>query len=90
METGTLHTGNELINRLISNTVWGQRSNYLSVPTDCPQRNERLGWMADTHVFAETGSFVADTRDFFRNWMRDVSDTQTETGAYPGVAPWAQ
>lgn len=90
METGTLHTGNELINRLISNTVWGQRSNYLSVPTDCPQRNERLGWMADTHVFAETGSFFADTRDFFRKWMRDVSDTQTETGAYPGVAPWAQ
>lgn len=90
METGTLHTGNELINRLISNTVWGQRSNCLSVPTDCPQRNERLGWMADTHVFAETGSFFADTRDFFRKWMRDVSDTQTETGAYPGVAPWAQ
>lgn len=90
METGTLTTGNELINRLISNTVWGQRSNYLSVPTDCPQRNERLGWTADTQVFAETGTFFADTRKFFHKWMRDMRDTQSPTGAFPGVAPIAQ
>lgn len=89
-ETGTLSTGNELINRLISNTVWGQRSNYLSVPTDCPQRNERLGWMADTQVFAETGTYFANTRDFFHKWMRDVRDTQSPKGAYPGVSPQAQ
>lgn len=90
METGSITTGNSLINRLISNTVWGQRSNYLSVPTDCPQRNERLGWTADTQVFSETGTFFADTRRFFHKWMRDMRDTQSPTGGFPGVAPFAQ
>lgn len=90
MEIGKITTGNDLVNKLISNTLWGQRSNYLSVPTDCPQRNERLGWMADTQVFTETGTFFANTDSFFRKWLRDVRDTQSETGAYPGVAPWAQ
>ena len=90
METGTITTGNDLVNKLISNTVWGQRSNYLSVPTDCPQRNERLGWTADTQVFSETGTYFANTRDFFHKWMRDMRDTQSPTGAFPGVAPQAQ
>ena len=90
MEIGTITTGNELINKLISNILWGQRSNYLSVPTDCPQRNERLGWTADTQVFAETGSFFANTSSFFHKWMRDMRDTQSATGGFPGVAPLAQ
>lgn len=90
LETGKITTGNELVNKLISNTVWGQLSNYLSVPTDCPQRNERLGWMADTQVFTETGAFFANTDSFFHKWMRDVRDSQSEKGAYPGVAPTAQ
>ena len=89
MEIGTIETGNELINQLISNTYWGQVSNYLSVPTDCPQRNERMGWTADTQVFAETGSFFADTRKFMHKWMRDMRDSQSEVGGYPGVAPVA-
>ena len=90
LETGTITTGDESINRLIMNTYWGQLSNYLSVPTDCPQRNERLGWTADTQVFSETGTFFADTRAFFHKWMRDMRDTQSATGAFPGVAPLAQ
>lgn len=90
METGKIITGNEMINRLISNTVWGMRSNYLSVPTDCPQRNERLGWTADTQVFAETGSFFANTSSFFHKWMRDLMDCQSEKGGFPGVAPFGQ
>ncbi len=90
METGTISTGNEDINRLISNTLWGQRSNYLSVTTDCPQRNERLGWTADTQVFTETGTFFANTDRFFHKWMQDMRDTQSPTGAFPGVAPLAQ
>ena len=90
LESGTITTGNELVNKLISNTWWGQLSNYLSVPTDCPQRNERLGWTADTQVFAETGSFFANTRTFLHKWMGDMRDSQTETGAYPAVAPDAQ
>lgn len=90
LETGSLTTGHELVNRLISNTVWGLRSNYLSVPTDCPQRNERLGWTADTQVFAETGTYFANTQNFFHKWLRDLRDTQKETGGYPGVAPFGQ
>lgn len=90
LETGTLTTGDESINRLISNTRWGMLSNYLSVPTDCPQRDERLGWCADTQVFAETGTFFADTRSFFHKWMRDMRDSQSRTGAFPSVAPFSQ
>lgn len=90
MEIGKIETGNELVNKLISNTIWGQRSNYLSVPTDCPQRNERLGWTADTQVFTETGSFFANTTSFFHKWMRDLIDSQGEKGGFPGVAPLSQ
>lgn len=90
LETGTIATGNELVNKLISNTRWGQLSNYLSVPTDCPQRNERLGWTADTQVFTETGTFFANTDRFFHKWMRDMRDTQSPLGGFPGVAPYAQ
>ena len=90
LQTGVLTTGNDLINKLISNTVWGMYSNYLSVPTDCPQRNERLGWTADTQVFAETGTYFADTRAFMQKWTRDMRDSQSELGGFPGVAPFGQ
>lgn len=89
-ETGHITTGDPMVNRLISNTIWSQRSNYLSVPTDCPQRDERLGWTADTQVFCETGSCFANTKAFFHKWLRDLRDTQNENGAYPGVAPFGQ
>ena len=90
METGRIETGVADVNKLISNVYWGQLSNYLSVPTDCPQRNERLGWTADTQVFAEAGSFNANTLRFFHKWMRDMRDTQHEKGGFPGVAPRGQ
>lgn len=90
METGHLTTGVADVNKLISNVLWGQYSNYLSVPTDCPQRNERLGWTADTQVFANAGAFNADTYGFLVKWMRDVRDTQHADGSYTGVAPEAQ
>lgn len=90
METGKIETGNADINKLIQNTVWSMRSNYLSVPTDCPQRDERLGWTADTQVFSETGTYFANTQPFFHKWTRDLRDTQSPLGGYPGVAPWAQ
>ena len=88
LETGSLKTGSELIDKLISNTLWGQRSNYLSVPTDCPQRNERLGWMADTQVFTETGTFFANTDAFFHKWTHDIRDSQSASGAFSGVSPF--
>ena len=87
LEAGKIVTGNESVNKILSNTYWGELSNYLSIPTDCPQRNERLGWTADAQVFAETGTFFADTKDFFHKWMRDMRDCQCEKGSYNCVAP---
>ncbi len=87
MERGKITTGNDLVNRFIENVRWGQYSNYLTVPTDCPQRDERQGWTADTQVFAKAGSYNADTYDFMRKFMRDMRDTQTPCGSYTGVAP---
>ena len=90
METGRLETGVADVNKFISNVYWGQLSNYLSVPTDCPQRNERLGWCADTQVFAEAGAYNADTSAFFHKWTRDLRDSRCAEGGYPSVAPFAQ
>ena len=90
MELGKIETGVDDVNKLISNVYWGQLSNYLSVPTDCPQRNERLGWMADTQVFTEAGAFNADTSSFFHKFTRDIRDMQDPRGGFPGVAPLAQ
>ena len=84
---GFVETSNALVNQLFSNITWGQRGNLLSVPTDCPQRDERLGWMADTQVFTCTGLYNAFMESFYRKWMQDVRDGQNSQGAYPGVAP---
>ncbi len=86
-DTGWINTSDSLINQLISNIRWGQYSNYLSVPTDCPQRNERLGWMADTQVFARAGMYLGFSKSFLEKYMQDVRDTQNGDGAYPGIAP---
>ncbi len=86
-DTGWIETSDKKINQLISNIRWGQYSNYLSVPTDCPQRNERLGWMADTQVFARAGAYLGFSKSFMEKYMQDVRDTQNSDGAYPGIAP---
>lgn len=86
-DRGSVETSHELVNQLFSNITWGQRGNLLSVPTDCPQRDERLGWMADTQVFSCTGLYNAYMESFYRKWMQDVRDGQNAEGAYPGVAP---
>jgi len=88
-ETGTLVTGDADVNKLVSNVRWGLRSNYLSVPTDCPQRDERMGWTADTQVFTETACYFADVRAFFNKWLADLRDCQRPDGGYPSVAPTA-
>lgn len=90
MEIGKLEVGDKDLNRFIQNVYWGQLSNYLSVPTDCPQRNERLGWSADTQVFCEAGTFNADTHNFFHKFTRDLRDSRCSEGGYPSVAPFAQ
>lgn len=89
-EVGSLKTGVKDVNQLISNVKWGQYSNYLSVSTDCPQRNERLGWTADTQVFVEAATYNANVYAFFIKWMRDMRDSRDKYGTFPGVAPNAQ
>jgi alpha-L-rhamnosidase len=85
--TGTIETSSDLVNRMWSIGLWGQRGNFLSVPTDCPQRDERLGWMGDAGVFWRTGTYNFDIAAFSRKWMRDVADAQTPRGAFTNVSP---
>ena len=75
------------LNRLYQNIVWGQRGNFLSVPTDCPQRDERMGWMGDAQVFAPTAARNADVAAFFTKWMVDVDDGQSAHGDYCRCLP---
>ncbi len=85
--TGQFECSDEQINRLYSNIVWGQRDNFLSVPTDCPQRDERLGWLGDAQIFARTAAYNAQVAAFFTKWMVDVTDAQSPAGGFPDVAP---
>ncbi|MGQ8338226.1 family 78 glycoside hydrolase catalytic domain [Sunxiuqinia sp. A32] len=88
-EGSSFSTSNPDVNKLYSNVIWGQRSNFLSIPTDCPQRDERLGWTGDTQIFSRAAAYNADVAAFFHKWMRDMRDSQREDGAYPDVAPHA-
>ena len=85
--TGTFESSNPDLNRLYENIVWSQRGNFLSVPTDCPQRDERLGWMGDAQVFAPTAARNADVAAFFTKWMVDVDDGQSSNGDFADVSP---
>ena len=85
--TGRFACSNPLLNQLQSNIVWGQKGNFLDVPTDCPQRNERLGWTGDAQVFVRTACFNLDVRGFFHKWMQDVRDSQLPSGGIPPFAP---
>ena len=85
--TGHFDCSDSMVNQLQSNIAWGQRGNFVAVPTDCPQRDERLGWLADAQIFAPTASRNADVSAFFARWMRDVVDGQDAGGAFRDVAP---
>ncbi len=82
-----LETSSDLVNRMWSIGIWGQRGNFLSIPTDCPQRDERLGWMGDAGVFWRTGSYNFDIAAFSRKFIQDIVDAQTHTGAFTNVSP---
>ena len=86
-DTGTLETDNPRVNRLLANCRWGMYSNYLSVPTDCPQRDERVGWTADTQVFAPAAAYLADVYSFLSKWMGDMRDSQRADGCFSQIAP---
>jgi alpha-L-rhamnosidase len=85
--SSTFETSNELLNKLQHNIIWGQKGNFLDVPTDCPQRDERLGWTGDAQVFARTASFNHDTAAFYTKWLKDVALDQQDDGAVPYVIP---
>jgi alpha-L-rhamnosidase len=82
-----LATSNNLVNQMWSIGIWGQRGNFLSIPTDCPQRDERLGWMGDAGVFWRTGSYNFDIAAFSQKFIQDIVDAQTTQGAFTNVSP---
>jgi alpha-L-rhamnosidase len=85
--TGTFTSSNALVNQLQHNIQWGQRGNFLDVPTDCPQRDERLGWTGDAQAFSRTASFNFGVNAFFSKWMKDVAADQEASGLVPHVIP---
>ena len=98
IETVVLHSDTPLVsefecsdpilNQFFQNVVWTQRSNFLEIPTDCPQRDERLGWTGDAQVYGRAATYNADVGAFFTKWFQDLRDAQTEEGAYPDYAPY--
>ncbi len=85
--TGYFESGHTKLNRLYENVIRGQRGNFLDVPTDCPQRDERLGWTGDAQVFCRTAMLNFDCNAFFKKWLRDLALAQHEDGAIPRVIP---
>ncbi|HEX9186556.1 MAG TPA: family 78 glycoside hydrolase catalytic domain, partial [Vicinamibacteria bacterium] len=85
--TGRFTTSNTLLNQLQHNIRWGQKGNFLDVPTDCPQRDERLGWTGDAQVFSRTAAFNMDVASFFTKWLGDVAADQNDKGSVPHVVP---
>ena len=86
-ETGSFRCSNPLLNQLWHNILWGMKGNFVDVPTDCPQRDERLGWTGDIAAFCRTASFLMDTDAFCRKWLADLAADQDKSGAVPHVVP---
>ncbi|MBQ8047265.1 MAG: family 78 glycoside hydrolase catalytic domain [Prevotella sp.] len=86
-DIGSIETSHPMVNQLVSNILWGQRGNLISIPTDCPQRDERQGWTADTQVYSRTGMYNTNLETFYRKWMTDMRDGQRADGAFPDTAP---
>lgn len=87
VRTGWLETSDPLLSRLHENVVWSMRGNFVGVPTDCPQRDERLGWTGDIHAFAPTAAFLYDVRGVLGSWLDDLAAEQAEKGYVPWVVP---
>ena len=85
--TGYFECSDETVNKLFKNIIWGQKGNFLDVPTDCPQRDERLGWTGDAQVFVRTASLNFDVERFFKKWLRDLAADQGRDGCVPHVIP---
>lgn len=88
--TGDFECSEPILNQLQHNIVWGQKGNFVDIPTDCPQRDERLGWTGDIQVFVRTAAFNMDVAGFMTKWVQDVADAQDEQGRVPPVVPQMQ
>jgi len=86
-QTGSFACSNEDLNQLQHNILWGLKSNFVDVPTDCPQRDERLGWTGDAQIFCQTASYNVNTYTFFKKWLKDLALDQTKEGGVPHVVP---
>jgi len=87
-DTGTFECSDPMINQLQSNIRWSQKGNFLEIPTDCPQRDERLGWTGDAQVFIRTAAFNMNVAAFFTKWLQDMEDAQFDTGGIPSTVPY--
>ncbi len=85
--TGFIECADERVNKLFSNTLWSQRANFIDIPTDCPQRDERMGWLGDAQVFAKVAGYNYDTQKFFAKWLGDLRSEQREDGSVPDTVP---
>ena len=85
--TGYFNCSNPLLNQLFDNVIWGQKGNFVDVPTDCPQRDERLGWTGDAQVFIRTACMNYDTEKFYTKWLADMAADQGEDGRVGHVIP---
>lgn len=86
--TGYIESSDPMLNQLFSNIIWGQKGNFLDIPTDCPQRDERLGWTGDAQVFVRTASYNYDVLKFFKKWLNDMKAEQYENGGVPDFIPY--
>ena len=87
-QTGSFTCSNDLVNKLVQNTLWSMKGNFLDVPTDCPTR-ERLGWTGDAQIFFDTGAYLMNTAPFFRKWLKDMADDQYDNGLISAVIPFS-
>ena len=86
--TSNFECSDPMANRLFKNVVWTQRANFLDLPTDCPQRDERFGWTGDAQIYVRTATYNADVTAFYTKWIRELMESQRPSGAFPGYAPY--
>ena len=85
--TGSFETSNKLVNQIHKNAYWGIRGNYRGMPTDCPQRDERLGWLGDRATGASGEAYIFDNANLYLKWLQDIEDSQSERGEISDVSP---
>ena len=86
--TSGFECSDPMVNRLFKNVVWTQRANFIDLPTDCPQRDERFGWTGDAQAYVGTATYNADVAAFYTKWLRELMESQRPSGTFPGYAPF--